>query len=342
MNTRLIPAHEARSVPYQYYIAIDLEKNVVAALFCDDGLSSFHVNNLRYWPIFTERPIRRVEFRPNESKRPRYQKLSSIGNCTVGTAMLFSDIYSGLYCNGRRNLVPVNDYRQRSAALPASSLKSYKRGMKAGLDVEGKWVEVVKEGKGGVRGGVYRVESKSKPFEILKRIAFSFQITQTICQMSYETDKMSAPETARHRGIALYKGEGPTPNSVMLSLDYHNMEPAHISQILDSPCYDVGTGLNSSRILLAPLGCSTPISTFASRPHPMYGISNHQQSCKLDRFAKKSSLYMLCHVYHAFPSIKSPISSQGPDNALVTYLGLRVSIGGGVPYSLVAHMLVFF
>ncbi|GBP04398.1 hypothetical protein EVAR_6580_1 [Eumeta japonica] len=31
-------------------------------------------------------------------------------SCTVGTAMLFSDIDPVLYCNGHRYLTPVNDY----------------------------------------------------------------------------------------------------------------------------------------------------------------------------------------------------------------------------------------
>ncbi|GBP52966.1 hypothetical protein EVAR_97559_1 [Eumeta japonica] len=52
-------------------------------------------------------------------KRPGSQNLSSIGSRTVGTTMLFYDIYPGPYCNGRRYLLPVNDYHQRSPALPS-------------------------------------------------------------------------------------------------------------------------------------------------------------------------------------------------------------------------------
>ncbi|GBP76361.1 hypothetical protein EVAR_53005_1 [Eumeta japonica] len=50
---------------------------------------------------FKERPIRRVDFRPIESKRPRFQNVSSIGSRTVKTAMLIFDVDSGPYCNNR-------------------------------------------------------------------------------------------------------------------------------------------------------------------------------------------------------------------------------------------------
>ncbi|GBP49908.1 hypothetical protein EVAR_29521_1 [Eumeta japonica] len=68
---------------------------------------------------FKKRPVRRVEFRPIESKRPGSQNLSLIGSCTVGTAMLIFDMDSGPYCNGRRYLAPLNDYCQRLVALPS-------------------------------------------------------------------------------------------------------------------------------------------------------------------------------------------------------------------------------
>ncbi|GBP20537.1 hypothetical protein EVAR_78916_1 [Eumeta japonica] len=50
---------------------------------------------------------------------PVSQNLSSIGSRTVEIALMFSDIDFGPYRNGRRYLAPVNDYRQRSAALPS-------------------------------------------------------------------------------------------------------------------------------------------------------------------------------------------------------------------------------
>ncbi|GBP38912.1 hypothetical protein EVAR_95661_1 [Eumeta japonica] len=55
---------------------------------------------------FKERPIRRVEFRQIESKRPGSQNLSSIGNRIVGIAVLIFDINSGPYRNRRRYLAP--------------------------------------------------------------------------------------------------------------------------------------------------------------------------------------------------------------------------------------------
>ncbi|GBP85850.1 hypothetical protein EVAR_68123_1 [Eumeta japonica] len=62
-----------------------------------------------------ERPIIRAEFKPIKSKRSGSQNLSSIESRTVGIAMLFSDIGSGPYRNGRRYLAPLSDYSQRSA-----------------------------------------------------------------------------------------------------------------------------------------------------------------------------------------------------------------------------------
>ncbi|GBP44747.1 hypothetical protein EVAR_81515_1 [Eumeta japonica] len=56
---------------------------------------------------------------PIKSKRPGSLYLSSIGSRTVGIAMLFSDIDSGPYHNRRRYLAPMNDYRQRLAAMRA-------------------------------------------------------------------------------------------------------------------------------------------------------------------------------------------------------------------------------
>ncbi|GBP37414.1 hypothetical protein EVAR_16319_1 [Eumeta japonica] len=50
-------------------------------------------------------PFRLAEFRPIEWKRPGSQNLSPIRSCTNR--------------NGRRYLAPVNDYRQRLAALPS-------------------------------------------------------------------------------------------------------------------------------------------------------------------------------------------------------------------------------
>ncbi|GBP73966.1 hypothetical protein EVAR_87830_1 [Eumeta japonica] len=64
-----------------------------------------------------ERPIRRVDFRSIESKWPGYPNLSSIPSHTVGTAILFFDIHTGPYRNGRRYLAALNDYHQRSVAL---------------------------------------------------------------------------------------------------------------------------------------------------------------------------------------------------------------------------------
>ncbi|GBP15477.1 hypothetical protein EVAR_9261_1 [Eumeta japonica] len=55
----------------------------------------------------------KVSFSP---KRPESQNLSLIGSRTVATFMIFSDINPGQYRNGRRCLVHVNDYHQRSAA----------------------------------------------------------------------------------------------------------------------------------------------------------------------------------------------------------------------------------
>ncbi|GBP43231.1 hypothetical protein EVAR_39288_1 [Eumeta japonica] len=66
---------------------------------------------------FKDRPIRRVHFRAIKSKRSGSQNLSSIGSRSFRTAMLFFDIDSGPYCNGRRYLVPLNVYCQRSAPL---------------------------------------------------------------------------------------------------------------------------------------------------------------------------------------------------------------------------------
>ncbi|GBP45655.1 hypothetical protein EVAR_35922_1 [Eumeta japonica] len=59
-----------------------------------------------------------------ESKQPGSQNPSSIGNRTVGTAMLIFEIDSGLYHNGRRYLSPLNDYRQRSAVLMTNDIPS--------------------------------------------------------------------------------------------------------------------------------------------------------------------------------------------------------------------------
>ncbi|GBP12282.1 hypothetical protein EVAR_75735_1 [Eumeta japonica] len=66
-----------------------------------------------------ESPIRRFDFRPIDMRRPGSPKLSSIRNRIVETVMLFFDIVSGSYRNGRRHLSPLNDYRQQSAALPS-------------------------------------------------------------------------------------------------------------------------------------------------------------------------------------------------------------------------------
>ncbi|GBP18361.1 hypothetical protein EVAR_14754_1 [Eumeta japonica] len=69
------------------------------------------------WSRPSESDFRRVEFRPIESKRLGSQNLSSIGSCTAGTVMLFSDIDFGRYRNERRYQSPLNDYRLRSVAL---------------------------------------------------------------------------------------------------------------------------------------------------------------------------------------------------------------------------------
>ncbi|GBP24316.1 hypothetical protein EVAR_9414_1 [Eumeta japonica] len=66
---------------------------------------------------FKEWPIRRVDFRPIELRRPLSENLFSILNRTVKAAMLFSDIDSEPYWSGRRYLVALNDYRRWSTAL---------------------------------------------------------------------------------------------------------------------------------------------------------------------------------------------------------------------------------
>ncbi|GBP85001.1 hypothetical protein EVAR_64330_1 [Eumeta japonica] len=70
---------------------------------------------------FRERPIKRVEFRPIKSKRPRSQNSFSIGSHTIETGMLFSDISFGPYSNVRHYLAPVYDYR-RSVAVGSSTV----------------------------------------------------------------------------------------------------------------------------------------------------------------------------------------------------------------------------
>ncbi|GBP15695.1 hypothetical protein EVAR_5382_1 [Eumeta japonica] len=67
----------------------------------------------------TERPIRRVELRPIKSQRLGSQNLSSIGNGTIGTVVLFSKHDFELDRNGRRYLPPLYNYLQRSAVLPS-------------------------------------------------------------------------------------------------------------------------------------------------------------------------------------------------------------------------------
>ncbi|GBP22181.1 hypothetical protein EVAR_10691_1 [Eumeta japonica] len=65
---------------------------------------SFLLTPASHYSSFRERLITRVEFRPIESKRSGSQNMSSIGSRTVKTTMLFSNIDSGSYRNGRRSL----------------------------------------------------------------------------------------------------------------------------------------------------------------------------------------------------------------------------------------------
>ncbi|GBP35579.1 hypothetical protein EVAR_17441_1 [Eumeta japonica] len=62
--------------------------------------------------------IIRVDFRPIELTRPGAENLPSIRSRSVETAILFFNIDSGPFRNGRRYLAGLNDYRQRSAARP--------------------------------------------------------------------------------------------------------------------------------------------------------------------------------------------------------------------------------
>ncbi|GBP62936.1 hypothetical protein EVAR_95891_1 [Eumeta japonica] len=75
--------------------------------------------NTPIYSSFKDRSIRRVGFRPIELKRPGSQNLSSIENRILETTIVFFDIDSGPYRNGRYYLAVLNDYHQRWTALPS-------------------------------------------------------------------------------------------------------------------------------------------------------------------------------------------------------------------------------